>query len=99
MFDDIRPAEPAFLNLVEHLADWMRDAAALLLCVARPELLEIRSGWSGGKMNATSILLEPLPADEASLLVDNLLGRAEIPRARAIGSSRRPRATRCSSRR
>jgi tetratricopeptide (TPR) repeat protein len=31
-------------------------------------------------MNATSILLEPLPGDEASLLVDNLLGRADIPR-------------------
>jgi tetratricopeptide (TPR) repeat protein len=30
-------------------------------------------------MNATSILLEPLPADEASRLVDNLLGRADIP--------------------
>ena len=79
VFDDIHWAEPAFLDLVEHLADWMREAAALLLCIARPELLEIRAGWSGGKMNATSILLEPLPADEASLLVDNLLGRAEIP--------------------
>jgi tetratricopeptide (TPR) repeat protein len=32
-------------------------------------------------MNATSILLEPLPADDASQLVDNLLGRADIPPA------------------
>ena len=32
----------------------------LLLCLARPELLEIRPGWGGGKLNATSILLEPL---------------------------------------
>ena len=32
-------------------------------------------------MNATSILLEPLPGDEASLLVDNLLGEADIPQA------------------
>jgi class 3 adenylate cyclase/tetratricopeptide (TPR) repeat protein len=81
VFDDIHWAEPTMLDLIEHLADWTRDAAVLLVCVARPELLEIRPGWGGGKMNATSILLEPLPGDEASLLVDNLLGRADIPRA------------------
>jgi tetratricopeptide (TPR) repeat protein len=78
-FDDIHWAEPTFLDLIDHLADWTREAAVLILCVARPELLEVRSGWGGGKMNATSILLEPLPADEASRLVDNLLGRADIP--------------------
>ena len=79
VFDDIHWAEPTFLDLIDHLADWTRDAPVLLVCVARPELLDVRTGWGGGKMNATSILLEPLPADEASLLVDNLLGRAEIP--------------------
>jgi len=81
VFDDIHWAEPTFLDLIEHLADWTRDASVLLLCVARPELLEIRSGWGGGKMNAISILLEPLAAHDASLLVDNILGRAEIPSA------------------
>jgi class 3 adenylate cyclase/tetratricopeptide (TPR) repeat protein len=81
VFDDIHWAEPTFLDLIEHLADWTRDAAVLLVCLARPELLDIRSGWGGGKMNASSILLEPLPGDEASLLVDNLLGRADIPQA------------------
>ncbi len=79
IFDDIHWAEPTMLDLIEHLADWTRDAAVLLVCLARPELLDIRSEWGGGKMNATSILLEPLPGDEASLLVDNLLGRADIP--------------------
>ncbi|HWL91713.1 MAG TPA: adenylate/guanylate cyclase domain-containing protein [Actinomycetota bacterium] len=79
VFDDIHWAESTFLDLIEHLADWTRDAALLVLCIARPELLEVRAGWGGGKMNATSILLEPLPGDEASRLVDNLLGRADIP--------------------
>ncbi|HEX6579719.1 MAG TPA: adenylate/guanylate cyclase domain-containing protein [Actinomycetota bacterium] len=81
VFDDIHWGEPTFLDLLEHLADWTRDAAVLLLCIARPELLEVRPGWGGGKLNATSILLEPLPDDDASTLVDNLLGRADIPRA------------------
>ncbi|MGH2635082.1 MAG: adenylate/guanylate cyclase domain-containing protein [Actinomycetota bacterium] len=81
LFDDIHWAEPTFLDLIEHLADWTRDAAVLLVCVARPELLDIRPGWGGGKMNATSILLEPLDGATASRLVDNLLGSAEIPGA------------------
>ncbi len=51
----------------------------MLVCVARPELLEIRPGWGGGKMNATSILLEPLAGDEAGALLDNLLGDAALP--------------------
>jgi class 3 adenylate cyclase/tetratricopeptide (TPR) repeat protein len=79
VFDDIHWAEPTFLDLIEHLADWTRDAAVLLVCVARPELLDVRPGWGGGKLNATSILLEPLDGDHASRLVDNLLGSAEIP--------------------
>jgi class 3 adenylate cyclase/tetratricopeptide (TPR) repeat protein len=79
VFDDIHWAEPNFLELVEHLADWTRDAPLLLLCIARPELLEIRPEWGGGKMNATTILLEPLAGDEVSHLVDNLLGQAQIP--------------------
>ena len=38
-----------------------------------------RSGrWGGGKLNATTILLEPLGEGDASELVDNLLGRADI---------------------
>jgi class 3 adenylate cyclase/tetratricopeptide (TPR) repeat protein len=81
VFDDIHWAEPTFLDLVEHVANWTRDAAVLLLCIARPELLEIRPDWGGGKVNATSILLEPLPPQDLSLLVNNLLGRAEIPPA------------------
>jgi class 3 adenylate cyclase/tetratricopeptide (TPR) repeat protein len=81
VFDDIHWAEPTFLELIEHVANWTRDAAVLLVCIARPELLEIRPDWGGGKMNATSILLEPLPSEDASLLVDNLLGRADIPLA------------------
>ncbi|HEX9313566.1 MAG TPA: adenylate/guanylate cyclase domain-containing protein, partial [Actinomycetota bacterium] len=81
VFDDIHWAEPAFLDLVEHIADWTRDAAILLLCVARPELLDLRPGWAGGKMNATSILLEPLGADHCDRLIDNRLGTEGLPPA------------------
>ena len=54
--------EETFLDLVEHVADLSRDAPILLLCMARPELLDRRPAWAGGKVNATSVLLEPLGA-------------------------------------
>ena len=60
VIDDLHWAEPPMLDLVEHVADWSREAPILLLCVARPELLDVRPGWAGGKLNATSMLLEPL---------------------------------------
>jgi class 3 adenylate cyclase/tetratricopeptide (TPR) repeat protein len=81
VFDDIHWAEPLLLDLIDHLADWTRDAEVLVVCVARPELLELRPVWGGGKVNATVILLEPLGGDDASRLVDNLLGDIELPDA------------------
>ena len=78
VFDDLQWAEPTFLDLVEHVADFSRDAPILLLCIARPELLDDRPGWSGGKLNATSILLEPLSEDAAETLIENLLAGAEV---------------------
>ena len=74
VFDDLHWAEETLLDLVEHVADLSRDAPALLLCMARPELLEKRPAWGGGKWNATTVLLEPLDAAETELLLDELGG-------------------------
>jgi class 3 adenylate cyclase len=81
VFDDIQWAEPVFLDLIEHVADWSRDAPIFLLCVARPELLEDRPAWGGGKLNATTILLEPLPADDCEALLDLLAAHLDVPSA------------------
>ena len=48
VWDDLHWAEPTFLDLIEHVADWSRAAPILLLCMARPELLDSRTGWAGG---------------------------------------------------
>ena len=73
VFDDIHWGEPTFLDLVEHVADFSRDAPILLLCMARPELLDRRESWGGGKLNATNLLLEPLGSDEAAELLTSLV--------------------------
>ncbi len=72
VFDDAHWGEPAFLDLVEHVADLSRGAPILLLCMARPELLDRRPTWGGGKLNATNVLLEPLGQEEAELLIAEL---------------------------
>jgi predicted ATPase/DNA-binding SARP family transcriptional activator len=80
VFDDIHWGEARFLDLVEHLADWVREAPVQLVCLARPELLSVRPSWGGGKLNATVALLEPLSDEECSQLIENLVGRAELVR-------------------
>jgi DNA-binding SARP family transcriptional activator len=82
VFDDIHWGERTFLDLVDHLADWIRDAPVLLMCVARPELLEVEPHWGGGKLNATSLLLHPLTDDESRELVANLAANVELDEAK-----------------
>ncbi len=72
VWDDLHWAEEVFLDLVEQLSDWSRDASILLLCMARPELLDRRPGWAGGKLRAATVLLEPLGHEASSELLTEL---------------------------
>ena len=74
VFDDLNWAEPTLLDLVEHIAEWSRDAPILLVAMARPDLLDTRRAWGGGKRNATTMYLEPLSAVESQQLLEGLLG-------------------------
>ena len=76
--EDIHWAEPTLLDLLEGIADWSRDAPILLVCTSRPEILEERPTWAGGKLNATSVMLRPLSVDDTSVLIGNLLGRSGL---------------------
>ena len=100
VFEDIHWAEEPLLELIDHLAQWVRERALLILCLARPELLDVRPGWGGGRVRSTAIELEPLRRDESEALADALLAEHEVSREDTVrGCSTRPRATRCSSRR
>ena len=70
--DDLHWAEPMLLDLLDHVVDLSRVAPILVLCAARLELLDIRPVWGGGKMNATTVLLDPLGAVESKTLLDQL---------------------------
>jgi class 3 adenylate cyclase/tetratricopeptide (TPR) repeat protein len=73
-FEDIHWAEEPLLDLIEHLADWVR-APLLMVCLARPELLDARPGWGGGRVRSTAIELEPLSDEESELLVEKLVAQ------------------------
>ncbi len=72
VLEDIHWADDGLLDFIEHAADWAQGPV-LLVALARPELLERRPTWGGGKRNAASIYLDPLSADEDAQMVDDLL--------------------------
>ena len=79
--EDIHWADDGMLDLIEHLAQWVRGPL-MLLCLARDELLERRASWGGGRRSATSIFLDPLAPNETRELITSLLpaeaGTAEL---------------------
>jgi class 3 adenylate cyclase/ATP/maltotriose-dependent transcriptional regulator MalT len=80
-FEDIHWAEDALLDLIEHLAEWVRGAPLLIVTLARTELLDVRPGWGGGRLRAMAIELEPLDRDQSEELVDALAVDGAIDRA------------------
>ena len=74
VLDDLHWGEETFLNLVEEVAALAGDAPILLLCMARPDLLEHRSAWGDGNPNATATLIEPLDEEESVRLLEELGG-------------------------
>jgi tetratricopeptide (TPR) repeat protein len=62
-FDDIQWGEETFLDLVEAAALLSAGAPILLLCLARPELLDRRPQWPVG------LRLEPLPAEAVAEVI------------------------------
>jgi len=74
--EDIHWADEGMLDLIEYLARWVRGPA-LIVGLARDELLDRRPSWGGGRLNATTVPLEPLGGDAVRELVAGLLTNAE----------------------
>jgi class 3 adenylate cyclase/tetratricopeptide (TPR) repeat protein len=78
VFDDIQWGEPAFLDLIEQVSALSHDAPLVLCCIARSDLLEQHPGWVSGKLNATTVMLEPLSDDETDELIEYLAADAPL---------------------
>lgn len=78
VWEDLHWAAPTLLDLIDDMAAWLVDAPVLLVCVARPELLEIRPSWGGGKASALTVELGPLTSEQSMALVSELITQQDV---------------------
>jgi class 3 adenylate cyclase/tetratricopeptide (TPR) repeat protein len=81
VFEDLHWADDGLLDFVDHLVDWASGVPILVVCTARPELLERRPGWGGGKRSALTVSLAPLSDDDIERLIGALLAEKSVPAA------------------
>ncbi len=76
VLEDLHWADDGLLDFVEHVVDW-GEGPILILALARPQLLERRPGWGGGRA-ASLIRVDPLTAGETVSMVEDLFA-ARVP--------------------
>jgi class 3 adenylate cyclase/tetratricopeptide (TPR) repeat protein len=87
VFEDVHWAQTSELALLEYLAQHLRDAPVLLVSTARPELLDAHPTWGSGLVAQTTMLLDPLTAEDSDTLARQLLqptGGAAVDIARFV---------------
>ena len=73
VFEDLHWSSDSLLDLFEFVMQPRGELPLLMVALTRPELLDRRPGWGGGRRNYLSISLEPLSDRETTQLVDQLL--------------------------
>jgi class 3 adenylate cyclase len=77
LFEDLQWASDSLLDLVEHVTYIRTQASLLLIALSRPELLDRRPNWGGGRQNFTSLALQPLSVKQTAELIKQLT--SELP--------------------
>jgi class 3 adenylate cyclase/tetratricopeptide (TPR) repeat protein len=78
VFEDLHWADDGLLDFVDHLADWATTVPLLIVATARPELLDRRPGWGGGKLNAFTLSIGALTDGDTARLLEHLLDQAVL---------------------
>jgi class 3 adenylate cyclase/tetratricopeptide (TPR) repeat protein len=88
VFEDIQWAGDTLLDLLEYLTQRCKDVPMLLIALSRPELLDRRPNWGGGRQNSALLALQPLTAAQTDELLARIwpAGTAE-QRARIVERS------------
>ncbi|OLE37947.1 MAG: hypothetical protein AUG48_03025 [Actinobacteria bacterium 13_1_20CM_3_68_9] len=73
VFEDLHWSSDSLLDLFEFVMQPRGDLPLLMIALTRPELLDRRPAWGGGRRSYVSISLEPLTDRETAQLIDQLL--------------------------
>ena len=87
LVEDLHWSSDSLLDLIEYILQPRSDSAILMLALARPELLERRPTWGGGRRNHVSIALEPLDEESIGALVRGLLEGAAPELVRLVADA------------
>jgi serine/threonine protein kinase/tetratricopeptide (TPR) repeat protein len=74
--DDIHWADDGSLDFIDYLARECASVPLLVVCLARPALLERRPAWGEGREHHERLRLQPLSKKESRQLVEEILRRA-----------------------
>lgn len=80
LFEDLHWAQPTFLDFLEYLGDWVRDAPIMVCCPARLDFVDDHRGWGDDRANVSRLTLGPLSDPDCVRLVENLLHGEELSR-------------------
>jgi class 3 adenylate cyclase len=73
IIEDLHWSSDSLLDLIESILQPRGDVPLMMIALTRPELLDRRPSWGGGRRNAVSIALEPLADADVEALVTSLL--------------------------
>jgi class 3 adenylate cyclase len=79
VFEDLHWADDGLLDFIDGLAEWTSGVPLFVIGTARPELLDRRPEWGGGKLNATTLALTPLDDAGAAQIIRGVLRQTELP--------------------
>lgn len=82
VIDDCHEADPALLGALDRLVGDLDRVSVMVLCAARPELLDVYPSWGSGRVNATTVMLGGLSRASSEALVAGLVD--VVPHAEAV---------------
>ncbi len=89
VFEDLHWASESLLDLVEHVTHPRTRAPLFIVVLSRPELLDRRPSWGGGRRSFTALELDALSEQQTRQLINHLVPdtASEVTRARIVDRS------------
>ena len=79
VFEDLHWADDRMIRFVELIGATVRDVPLLVVCTARPELVDREPTWAGAVPGMLSISLTPLRDDSIATLYEQMFAEAHFP--------------------